>query len=148
MAVGFALGLVPASVAAEPVKWQRYRTPDQAASVDIPVSIFSDDAGPAEGGSGRRFYRADHRADLTVTSIPSHASPAAFLAGQKPPSGIVYKKVTSDFFVVSSFRDDRIWYNRCNRSGQNMNCVLINYPAAEKRAWDGIVTRISHTLSF
>jgi hypothetical protein len=28
-----------------------------------------------------------------------------------------------------------------------MNCVLINYPAAEKRQWDGVVTRISHTLA-
>jgi hypothetical protein len=27
-----------------------------------------------------------------------------------------------------------------------MNCVLINYPAAEKRNWDSVVTRISHTL--
>jgi hypothetical protein len=24
--------------------------------------------------------------------------------------------------------------------------VLINYPAAEKRQWDSVVTRISHTL--
>lgn len=28
-----------------------------------------------------------------------------------------------------------------------INCVLINYPAAEKRDWDGIVTRISNTLA-
>jgi hypothetical protein len=27
-----------------------------------------------------------------------------------------------------------------------MNCVLINYPATEKRNWDSVVTRISHTL--
>jgi hypothetical protein len=25
--------------------------------------------------------------------------------------------------------------------------VLINYPAAEKRQWDHLVTRISHSLS-
>jgi hypothetical protein len=24
--------------------------------------------------------------------------------------------------------------------------VMINYPATEKRQWDGVVTRISHTL--
>jgi hypothetical protein len=28
-----------------------------------------------------------------------------------------------------------------------MNCILINYPRAEKRQWDSIVTRISHTLA-
>jgi hypothetical protein len=59
----------------------------------------------------------------------------------------MYKRVTPSFFVVSSVRNERIWYNRCNRSGGYMNCVLINYPAAEKRQWDGVVTRVSHTLT-
>jgi hypothetical protein len=27
-----------------------------------------------------------------------------------------------------------------------LNCVLINYPAAEKRQWDGVGARISYTL--
>ncbi len=31
--------------------------------------------------------------------------------------------------------------------GPFINCVLINYPAAEKRQWDGVVTRISNTLA-
>ena len=54
--------------------------------------------------------------------------------------------VTPYFFVVSSIRNDRIWYNRCNRGDRVMNCVMINYPAKEKRGWDGVVTRISHTM--
>ena len=73
--------------------------------------------------------------------------PAEFLAKMGPPANIVYKRVTSNFFVVSSFRNDKIWYDRCNFSGGFVNCVLINYPAAEKRQWDGIVTRISNTLT-
>jgi hypothetical protein len=83
-----------------------------------------------------------------VQSVPNpgNDSPAAFLARKRPPAGIVYKRITPDFFVVSSIRNDRIWYNRCNRGNGTMNCVLINYPAAEKRQWDGVVTRISHTL--
>ena len=78
---------------------------------------------------------------------PGNESPAAFLAKMQPPAGIIYKRITPDFFVVSSTRKDRIWYNRCNRGNGTMNCVLINYPAAEKRQWDGLVTRISHTLA-
>ena len=38
-------------------------------------------------------------------------------------------------------------HNRCNFSQRFVNCILINYPAAEKRQWDGVVTRISHTLA-
>ena len=115
----------------------------------MPVSIFTSDAGPPEGGTGRRFFTEDRRADLTVQSVPNpeNDSPAAFLAKMRPPAGIIYKRITSDFFVVSSIRKDRIWYNRCNRGNGTMNCVLINYPAAEKRQWDSVVTRISHTLT-
>ena len=62
------------------------------------------------------------------------------------PPGIMYRRVTPGFFAVSSERNGKIWYNRCNASGRFMNCVLINYPAAEKRRWDSVVTRISRTL--
>jgi hypothetical protein len=55
--------------------------------------------------------------------------------------------VTPRFFAVSSVRNDKIWYGRCNFAGRFISCVLINYPAAQKREWDDVVTRISHTLS-
>jgi hypothetical protein len=141
--------LVPAACAAGTNDWQRYVIAKTGGAIEIPMSIFSEDAGPPENGLGRRFYSADHRADLTVQAIPNpeNDTPAAFLAKKRPPTDIVYKRVTSNFFVVSSFRNGKIWYNRCNRSEGYMNCVLINYPAAEKRQWDGVVTRISHTLT-
>jgi hypothetical protein len=129
-------------------EWRRYVIPSTGASVDVPVSVFSRDGGPPEGGTGRRFFTDDKRADLTVQSVSNatNDSPAAFLAKKRPPAGIIYKRITPDYFVVSSIRKDRIWYNRCNRGNGAMNCVLINYPAAEKRSWDSVVTRISHTL--
>jgi hypothetical protein len=100
--------------------------------------------------AGRRNGAAhdDNPADLTLQSVPNpdNDSPATFLMKKKPPAGIIYRRVTPEFFVVSSIRNDRIWYNRCNRSNGTMHCVMINYPAAEKRQWDGVVTRISHTL--
>ena len=111
-------------------------------------TIFTRDAGPPEGGTGRRFFTDDKRADLTVQFVPNldNDTPATFLTKKSAPPGIIYKRITADFFVVSSICKDRIWYNRCNRANGALNCVLINYPAAEKRQWDGVVTRISHTL--
>jgi hypothetical protein len=49
---------------------------------------------------------ADNRADLTVQFLPNpdNYSPAIFLAKKSPPAGIIYKRVTPDFFVVSSIR--------------------------------------------
>jgi hypothetical protein len=151
-ACAISLSLLPAMADAGDTDWRSYVLPKSGAAVEIPVSIFSKDAELSEGGLGRRFTSGDGRADLTVQAIPNSAndSPGGFLAKMRPPSGIVYKRVTPNFFVVSSVRNDRIWYNRCNRTtdgGGYMNCVLINYPAAEKRRWDGIVTRISHSLA-
>lgn len=105
--------------------WQRYTIRDSGASVAVPTAIFSDDGGAAQNGPGRRFVTADGRADLTVQTVanPSGMSPAAFLAARKPPSSIIYRRVTPRFFVVSSIRNDRIWYNRCNRAAGVMHCV-------------------------
>ena len=140
--------VVPVLASADDTEWQRYVIPSTGTSVDMPVSIFTSDAGPPEGGTGRRFFTEDRRADLTVQSVPNpeNDSPATFLTKKRPPAGIIYKRITSDFFVVSSIRNDRIWYNRCNRGNGTMNCVLINYPSEEKRQWDDVVTRISRTL--
>jgi hypothetical protein len=125
-----------------------YRIPATGGSVDIPSSIFTEDAGKTDESS-LRFRSPDGRADLTLQSTPIEpgVSPAAFLASKNPPAGIIYKRVTPRFFVVSSIKRDKIWYDRCNFAGRYVHCVLINYPAAEKRNWDGIVTRISHSLS-
>jgi hypothetical protein len=148
-ACAISLSLVPAMADAGDTDWRSYVLPKSGAAVEVPVTIFSKEADLPEGGLGRRFTTGDGRADLTVQALPNSAndSPAMFLAKMRPPSGILYKRVTPNFFVVSSVRNDRIWYNRCNRSTDGyMNCILINYPAREKRQWDGVVTRISHSL--
>ena len=148
LSAAFALVFIPALAYAGHTEWRRYVLPSTGTSVEMPVTIFTKDAGSPEGGTGRRFLTDDNRADLTLQFVPNPDNdlPATFLFKKNPPGGIIYKRMTPNFFVVSSVRNDRIWYNRCNRANGAMNCVLINYPAAEKRQWDGVVTRISHTL--
>jgi hypothetical protein len=148
--VALAVALTPVVAAvAEPTGWHRYAIPETGAAVDIPNAIFTEDAGKPEKGYGRRFLTPDGRANLTFQSVPNDAgdSPAAFLASKNPPSKIVYQRITPRFFVVSGFRNENIWYNRCNFARRYINCVLINYPAAEKREWDSVVSRISNTLA-
>jgi hypothetical protein len=129
-------------------RWQRYSDPETALAVDIPVDIFSREAGTAP--HARKIVTSDGRANMTVQTVPNDRgfSPAAFLASKGPPPGMVYRRVTPRFFVVSSFKNDMIFYNRCNFSVRNAYCVLINYPARDKSRWDGIVTRISRSLTF
>ena len=144
-----AIAVIPGTVSAASPEWRRYVIPNTGANVDVPVSIFTEDGGTPEGGIGRRLFTKDRRADLTVQSVPNpdNDSPAEFLRKRHPPADIQYKRITSQFFAVSSVRNGRTWYNRCNRSNGYMNCVLINYPAAEERQWDAVVTRISLSLA-
>ncbi|MCK1323857.1 MULTISPECIES: hypothetical protein [unclassified Bradyrhizobium] len=133
---------------AQPVRWTRYNIPESGTSVDFPSAIFTEPAGRPDG-YGQRFRTADGRADLTIQAALNveNDSPAAFLAKKHPPSRIQYKRVTPRFFAVSSYKGDKVWYNRCNFSGRLIHCILINYPADEERDWDNIVTRISLSLS-
>ena len=146
-ALVIALSAAPA-LPARADNWTTYRIPEAGTSVDIPGSIFTERAGKPDG-YGQQFRTSDGSADLTVQAVPRDRgiSPAAFLATKQPPAGIVYKRIAPDFFVVSSIKRDKIWYDRCNFSRRYVHCVLINYPAAEKRQWDAVVTRISHSLS-
>jgi len=134
---------------AQPVRWETYTIPSTGTSVDLPASIFSERVGRPPEGDGQRFQSADGRAELTIQSaaIGPDVSPAAFLARQHPPQQIQYKRITPRFFAVSSYKGDKVWYDRCNFSKGFVHCVLINYPAREERAWDHIVTRISLSLS-
>ena len=134
--------------AARAESWTTYRIAESKTSVDIPASLFTEMAGKPDG-YGQQFRTSDGRADLTIQAVSNRQglSPAQFLAEKNPPSEIIYRRVSPNFFVVSSIKRDKIWYNRCNFSRGYVHCVLINYPAAEKRQWDRIVTRISHSLS-
>ena len=143
------LALPPSFASAEPANWKRFEIPESNSGVDIPVDIFTTDAGKPESGYGAKLICADGRANITIQSIQNGAgdTPYSFLAKMHPPRDIVYRRMASHFFVVSSIRNAKIWYNRCNFAGRNIICVLINYPAAEKTRWDAVVTRISNSLS-
>jgi len=149
--VGIQTGLVTKTGAdgkpAQPITWTTYTIPETGTSVDLPNSIFTEKAGPPDG-YGQRFKTTDGRATLTIQAAPntSKDSPAAFLAKRHPPAHIQYKRITSRFFALSSYKDDKVWYDRCNFSSGLVQCVLMNYPAKEEHRWDDIVTRISLSL--
>jgi hypothetical protein len=147
--VATVLALWPGLASAQADDWQRYVVAETGAAVDVPRDIFSEEAGKPDAGYGTRLLTSDRRANLTVQSVRNDANdtPAAYLARKNPPAGVVYRRVTPTFFVISSFRNGLIWYDRCNFAGRFVTCVLINYPATEKKRWDAVVTRISNSLS-
>ena len=87
------LGLLPTTALAESTDWRSFVIPSAGTSVQIPMTIFTRETELPDGGTGRRFYTDDRRANLTVQSVanPENDSPAAFLAKKHPPAGIMYK---------------------------------------------------------
>src|SRR5438876_475093 len=67
------LALAPTVAAAESISWARYQVPETGAAVDIPTSIFSEQAGKPEAGYGGRFLTSDGRGVLHhVADIGQH----------------------------------------------------------------------------
>jgi hypothetical protein len=97
--------------------------------------------------AGQRSVTADGRAHLTIQSVPNHGndSLADFLAKRRPLPHPISEN-SAAFFAVSSYKGNRVWYDRRNFSQRFVHCVLINYPVSEKRNRDDIVTRVSLSL--
>ncbi|EJW13049.1 hypothetical protein A33M_0541 [Rhodovulum sp. PH10] len=150
-------GQIPGGIAAraslDDPGWVRF-SGDGGTRVDLPAAIFPVRAGPARRGDGIELRSADGRARMMIYTEENArgVTPAGFLRRtlRVPRDELVYRRVTGRFFAVSGFAGSDIYYSRCNfprRAAGRMHCVYLAYPAAEKRAWDGIVTRISRSLA-
>jgi hypothetical protein len=126
--------------------WQQY-SDGRGTMVHYPAGVFSQVVERNE--SGVKFGRADGRARLAISANPNERreTPRAFLRRKFPDRQTVlsYDRVTPTFFAVSARMEDKIFYTRCNFAAA-VHCIELEYPAAEKRQWDGIVTRISRSL--
>ena len=144
--------VVATSSDAQTIDWQRYAANGGSVTVDFPTDVFRVDKGSSSIGSGRIFANSDGTANLTVYTLENRNrySPAQFLRSHfRPPSdvSVTYRYANSRVLALSGYRGTSIWYSRCNFGGGTIRCVGLDYPRAEKRQWDAIVTRISNSLS-
>lgn len=132
--------------------WRTFVIPEFGTRVDYPAGVFAP-AGQPGTGVGQRFESADGRASLSIYSRRNESgeSPTSYLRHnlRTKRSALDYARIAPSFFAISSEREGVILYSRCNFSGRArgaIHCIDLKYPRAEKRAWDGIVTRISLSL--
>lgn len=100
--------------------------------------------------NGTRFTSRDGSGSLALYKEPAgrnvaaHMNAVAFVRGER----ITYLRRARSWIVVSGFRGDRIFYRKAMPAcGNNTwHHVAFGYPAAEKRAYDRLVTRTSHAL--
>jgi hypothetical protein len=128
--------------------WTAFSTPS-GLSVPYPSYIFSVGGGATDRGVGRKFRSEDGRAEFSAYSLPNSEgdTPRSYLRKNLlvPPTSLVYRRVTDRFFVMSSIREGRIFYSRCNFAS-GIHCIFLEYPTGDKPLWDGIVTRMSYSL--
>lgn len=148
-AASLALGVPQALALPSDAGWTALRD-ERGTSVQYPREVFPVDAGEGTP-QGRMFATSDGRARLHVFAIRNERaeSPQQFLRRVFPKNRgrLSYDRVTGTFFAVSQPTGARILYRRCNFPGDGIiRCVDLQYPRSEKRAWDGIVTRVSLSL--
>lgn len=128
--------------------WKSFEGKD-GLSVRYPAGIFVADAGPTERGTGRKLKSQDGRYEFAAYSLANADSdtPRSFLQKNLLMSqgGLIYRRATKKFFVISSIRNERIFYSRCNFTNR-IHCIYLEYPQPDKVAWDGIVSRVSYSL--
>ena len=128
--------------------WKRYDGPSGLV-VRYPAGIFVADAGATEKGAGQKFKSQDGRYEFAAYSMANADSdtPRSYLQKNLmvPQATLVYRRATKKFFVISSIRNERIFYSRCNFADR-IHCIYLEYPRADKVAWDGIVSRVSYSL--
>ena len=145
---GFALGKFGG-----PEGWTTYVDPDTGTTVDYPANVFSAKDDKPDQNSGVIFRTPDQSAKLAVYFLPndSHETPHSYVKHHLKidRSHLSYDRVTRKFFAISGKHGDSTFYSRCNFAPEsgNMHCVYLEYPERDEKAWDGIVTRISRSLT-
>ena len=154
LALALALSCLPAAAApdrGDGPGWTVY-TDGHGTLVDFPANLFPVTEGAPPIGNGRRFRTADGRADVTIYTLPNEErqTPRAYLSRHLKSDfkNLDYNRVSDRFFAVSGIVRGKTFYSRCNFDGPRgaMHCLYLDYPAAETRAWDRVVTRMSRSL--
>jgi hypothetical protein len=150
---GIVAGDHAAAASSSAAGWGRYRDRDSGLVFDFPAHIFSLKSAE-QVQDGVIFSTPDGRARIRVFGFPNEANdtPRGYLSRIAKPgeARFTYVRATRRFFVASGTRDGNIFYRRCNFSrsaGKRVRCLQLDYPAREKAAWDGVVTRISLSLA-
>lgn len=146
-----ALLVLAGSAKARADSWATYVNDRFGATAAYP-DRFSVRADPPANSDGQRFFTADRRASLAIFGFfnGERETPNQIMESRKH-AGTRYSlaQAGSGAFTLSGQHGDRITYERCIRSRRDTDiyvCVDLDYPAAERKAFDPIVRRVAGSL--
>ena len=144
---------------AAPANWTSYRDPRMGFALDFPASIFaavkSDPTAALARHTSRRSGLAlasrDGRASLLVAVFenvdraPIERYRARALAANYKDARITFQRSEEDWFVVSGFRGQDIFYERVVFScgGKVINVWGLIYPSADRQVYDRVVESVA-----
>lgn len=101
---------------------------------------------------GVRFFSDDKESWVAVwgKSSEGHSSRSYYkLVADTAGDRVTYSRRGRNWFVVSGYKGDRIFYvkaiRRCGR--ESWHHIALEYPAERKRAYDRMVSAVSRSLS-
>jgi hypothetical protein len=132
--------------------WTVYRDSLYGCRLEYPSSLFSQE--PLDlaenfqkfsGSNAQIFFRVmgvENKDKLSPAGVK-----ARYLSADVP-GDIVYERTKPDFLVLSGYRGGSIFYTKVAESpDQRTICILeITYPRKAKKAFDGVVTRMSRSF--
>ncbi|HEY3678844.1 MAG TPA: hypothetical protein VGL45_09000 [Bradyrhizobium sp.] len=132
-------------------KARKYRNERFGVSADIPSDWK---AGPEpETNDGLVFSSSDGKATITVSGILNADDKPALrvmIEEQRPGDGekVTYRKAAGREDVVSGIRGSTIFYRKTILScgDQVLNHLVIEYPAAQKQAFDSLVLHVAGSM--
>jgi serine/threonine-protein kinase len=135
------------SVSAE--SWRSYHNDRFGTTADVPAGWKMEP--PPANDDGRIFTSPDGRAELVVNGMFANvADPDELGSRLEPLEGetITYKQRKGNWVVVSGVKGDKIFYRKTLLSCRNTvaNNLSIEYPAAEKEAYDALVAHVGASL--
>jgi hypothetical protein len=150
----FALLLVfcPAAAGAQDLDWAVYNDDVYGCNLDYPRAVFLPD--PEEQGEPRRFSSDEEEVYFRVMGAKNTAGwtpreiRRRYLQAEMP-GDITYERTKPEFLVLSGYRDGSIFYTKVVVSeDHSIACIFdITYPRPQKRRFDPIVTRMSHSFT-
>ncbi|MEM6803491.1 MAG: hypothetical protein AAF696_18940 [Bacteroidota bacterium] len=116
--------------------------------LDIPINIFEAQK-PPENGDGRRFLST--YGDCLLLCYGGHTlgnnlQDEMYLQLEGDHRGreqsITYKRISKDFFILSGYVDDRIFYHRTHLENEMYKTFYLEYPQKEKERFDKIISHM------
>lgn len=126
--------------------WVTYVNARSGASLTYPADLF-EPLPPSEGGESRRFISRDGEAELEFIVLPrapgqTPGSLQQSLMGQAGYGEVTYSPRGRSWFVLSGYREGRVFYDKYVFTSDNVQAFALAYPTSHRHVYDSVVEAI------